>query len=509
MNLQPYAVNQSQMIGTFEPDQILRGRVLEILPDRTALVQLGAERMVARVGVIVPPLKIGQDYLFQIRQNTNPLLAKVIDRRSPGTDQPAGSVVDDVRTAFNLKNDSVTRQIIQAFLDHGDSLSRHSVLAARALLGGGAGALKDIPVIRWMLNRGLPMTPAFFQTAKNQINAPTLSTQLTDLKNALNQLTHQTPPTQSLKAALDKLAAIKGTPPLSLAAGLVGQSKAAALLKSFLKEQDPGLQLSDVKQAAFVKFLRSPMTVPDTAVMLNKIGSSLQPEAFIGSFRGYIAAHSGETVLQNVLNGTGSPGLLFNVLKQVGFDYEHSLGILLENGNPAETGSIKEKLLTVMQDVKTPNEIRKMSAQAVQRITGEQIQMASSDPLVAQFLLQLPVPFQKEIRNATVYWEGKKNGQGTIDPDYCTILFSLDLKYLKKTLVGMRVQNRSVTLTVQNDFSDLGPLLKKGRPILAEQLEALNYHLVSFVQTKKLDDRLIAKLARPLAVSNYTLDVKI
>lgn len=508
MNFQPYAVSQSQLIGTFAPDQILRGRVLEILPDRTALVQLGAKRMVAKVDVVVPPLKVGQDYLFQIRQNANPVLARVIDRKSPEADRTAGSMVDDVLSTLNLKNESLTRSIIQAFLDHGDALSRRSILAARALLSGAAGSSEDIPVIRWMLSRNLPMTPVFFQAAKNQIHSPALSSQLIGLKNELSHLAVPTPSLQSLKAALDKFPATEGAPSLAFAAGLLGARKTAALLQSFLKGQVPDLQ-SAVKQLALVKFIKSPMMASDAEALLGKIGSKLQPEAFIGAFTDYISTHSGEPALQSVLNGAGSPGLLYNVLKQIGFDYEYSLGILLKNGNPPKTGTIKENLLAVLQDAETPAEVRKTVGQVVQRITGEQIQMVSSDPFVAQFSLQLPLPFQQEIRQATVYWEGKKNGRRMIDPDYCTILFSLDLKYLKQTLVSMRVQNRSVTLTVQNDSADLRAMLKKGQPILAEKLEAFDYHLLSLVQTKKLDDRLVEKITRPLAVSNYTLDVKI
>lgn len=510
MNFQPYAVNQSQMIGTFAPEQILRGRVLEILPDRTALVQLGAERTVARVGVIEPPLKTGQDYLFQIRQNTNPILAKVIDRRTSSGNQTARSMVDDVLLAFNLKNEPVTRQLIQTFLDHGDPLSRTSVLAARSLLSGKAGLSGDIQVIRWMVNRGLPMTPEFFQTAKNLMNKETLSSQLAGLRNELDQLTVQTPSSESLKAALDNLLAVKGDPSLAFSAGLVGLSKADELLKAFLKEQKPNFQLSARNLNVLAKFLRSPMAAADASAMLKAIGSTLKPETFIQSFELFIASHSAEAALQKLPGGTGNLAILFNTLKQIGFDYERSLGIRLENGElPGGTGTIKEKLLAVLQDSRTPNLIRKMVREAVQKITGGQVQMASSDPFVAQFLMQLPIPFQKEISSATIYWEGKKSSRGRIDPNFCTILFSLDLNYLKKTLVSMRVQNRSVTLTVQNDLTDLRNLLKRGEPILSKRLEALDYHLVSIAQTEQLDARLVEKVTHPLTVSNYSLDVKI
>ncbi|RYL95359.1 hypothetical protein EWI07_02300 [Sporolactobacillus sp. THM7-4] len=433
MNFQPYAVSQSQLIGTFVPEQILRGKVLDILPDRTALLELGTKKFVAKVGAVDPPLEVGRDYLFQVQKNTDPLLAKVVRRETSTRNQSSESMADDVLSSFKLEKDPLTRKMVQVFLDHGDPLTRGAVIGARSLLTGKSNFSRDILAIRWLMNKHLPLTSGFFQNAKALTEKESLSSHLSALRSALEKSGARTPTEKALAGILSRPA-------------------------------DDRRNLSHSEEAAF----------------------------------------------QHRTAGGNNQELIQNILRQVGFGHEQSLRRQVDKGEPlTETGTLKEKLLAVLEDSSTPGLIRDLADEAIQKITGEQIQMAAADPFVAQFSLQLPIPADDGVTDVSVYWEGKRNKRGTINPDFCTILIYLNLSRLKETLVCLRVQNRALTVTIQNKSADLGDWLKRGEPMLRERLSALNYQLVSLAQVKKLDPQLVGKATQPLSFSSYRLDVKV
>ncbi|WP_100487666.1 hypothetical protein [Sporolactobacillus pectinivorans] len=507
MNFQPYAINQSQLIGTYAPEQILRGRVLEILPDRTALVQLGAKKVVAKVAALQPPLKIDQDYLFQVEQSSNPLMVKVVGQRSE-QGKSTLSMVDDALSAFQLKDEPVNRQLVQAFLDQGEPLTRSAVIAARTLISGGqTDQSSGIQAVKWMINRRLPITPALFHIAEHLMKAEPLASQLNTLNRLLGQSHSSTPATMALKEAISGLKDIKGEPPLAMAARLIGSEKSVELLKSFLQEQAPEIKPDP---GELIKFVNGTMGEPDAATLLSKLHIGTKPEVFLSQFQTFLVSQSTDQPYGMILSGKSDLGLILNTLMDIGLNDEQNLRNQLASGETLKpTDSLKEKLLAVVEDPNASAAIKKIAQVAVGKITGEQIQMASSDPVVAQFSLQIPIPFQQEIKNVSVYWEGKRTKRGKLDPDSCTILLYLDLTNLKETLVSIRVQNRSVALTIQNDSARLVPLLKKGEPVLRDQLAALNYRLASVSQSERLDPQLVKKAQQPLNVSNYSLDVRI
>ena len=76
--------------------------------------------------------------------------------------------------------------------------------------------------------------------------------------------------------------------------------------------------------------------------------------------------------------------------------------------------------------------------------------------------------------DVTLQWSGRKRKDGSIDPDYCRILFYLDLEQLKETVIDMQVQNRVIKISVLNEQSDV---IQKAAtpfiPTLRNQLEEM------------------------------------
>lgn len=339
------------------------------------------------------------------------------------------------------------------------------------------------------------------------MKAEPLSSQLNALTQALDHANVSTPSTAALKGAVNDLKNIKGEPSLQMATGILGREKTTELLKSFLQEQMPTAQ---VNSGEIIKFVNGAMSQTDTVNFLNKLHVEIKPDLFLSQFKSFLASQFAGQASQTIFSGNSDLGLLLNSMRELGFDFEQNLRNQLSSGETLKsTDSLKEKLLAVVQDHQAPTAIKELARDVVGEITGEQIQMVSTDPQVAQFSIQIPIPFQREIKNVSVYWEGKRSKSGKLDPDSCTILLWLDLTNLKETLVSVRVQSRSVTLTVQNDSEDLTQFLKEGEPALRDQLAAINYHLASVSQAEKIDPQLVKKAQEPLNITNYNLDVRV
>jgi len=506
VNFQPYAINQSQMIGTYAPEQILRGKVLDLLPDRTALVRLGAKQVVAKVASADPPLKVGQDYLFQIKQGTSPLIAKLIERQQANR---SSNMIDDVFNTLQLKEDSLTRQIVQTFLDRGDPLTRESVLQAKALLKMSGNFTGDMQTIRWMMNRQIPLDESLFNIAKGLQDSESISSKLDAMSKEIQRSGVQTASVDQLKNALSSFSILKDGNRFAQLYHEIGDNKGDKLLTSFLADQTS--LHSNAAQKAVKEFMASPMALNDMTHLMKELKINQPIKTFISAFRSF-ALEQIPNLTDQLVGSSDNKNLLFDVLKQLGFDYEFQISEWMTNDSSAERQqpeTLKGHLLAVIQDQDAPYALRKAAQEIVQKITGEQLQMVSADPFVAQFSLQIPIPYKRDFTNVSVYWEGKRDRKGAIDPDSCTIVLWLDLTHLKETLVTIHVQNRSVTLNVQNGEADLRSLLASGEPALRDQLSKAGYQLLSLTQKEKIDPHLMKKVTDPLTQTNYRMDVKV
>jgi hypothetical protein len=130
-----------------------------------------------------------------------------------------------------------------------------------------------------------------------------------------------------------------------------------------------------------------------------------------------------------------------------------------------------------------------------------------------QMVLQMPFSFGGQQSDITLQWSGKKTKAGQIDPDFCRILFHLDLQSLEQTVIDMQVQNRVVHLSVINDKQGIEPIVKALAPMLKEKLESNGYTL-SFVKVNPTFDKKQAGVAQPNPMNLSTdlykrVDIKI
>ncbi|MDM5310025.1 hypothetical protein [Peribacillus frigoritolerans] len=184
-------------------------------------------------------------------------------------------------------------------------------------------------------------------------------------------------------------------------------------------------------------------------------------------------------------NGPSVALQLKEMTKILGLQLEHALINLPGNDMadfPNDLETLKPLLLKLLNE-QIPAAIKEMAEQILNRITAQQILSQENGP-IQNLLLTLPLNLGSTQTDLTLQWSGRKTKEGKIDPDYCRVLFYLELERLEETVIDMQVQNRIIKVTVINGH---GATLEEGAgqylDILRENLGKMDYRLsgVSFV----------------------------
>lgn len=172
------------------------------------------------------------------------------------------------------------------------------------------------------------------------------------------------------------------------------------------------------------------------------------------------------------------------ILKSLGFSYE--LDLLQEQNEVLQQPSanqIKPLLLDLLKgDV--PSTIKETATMLIDKITGFQLLSQDIGPN-SQLIMQLPLILGNYRIDTTIQYNGRKTKNGQLDPDYCKILFYLDLQNLKETVVDLQIQNRIMNITVLNNKKKLNELVEVFVPSLKEKMKQASYTLLE-VQSKPL-----------------------
>ncbi|MCK1992495.1 hypothetical protein GW626_07595 [Peribacillus muralis] len=190
----------------------------------------------------------------------------------------------------------------------------------------------------------------------------------------------------------------------------------------------------------------------------------------------------------NFANGTAVAHQLKEVTKLLGLQLEHALINQSADDmaeNPQDLETLKPLLLKLLNE-QTPATTKEMAEQLLNRITAQQILSQENGP-VQNLLLTLPLNLGGAQTDLTLQWSGRKTKDGSIDPDYCRVLFYLELEGIKETVIDMQVQNRVIKVTVINEHvAHLKGAANLYLDLLRGNLEKMDYRLsgVSFVNPK-------------------------
>ena len=205
---------------------------------------------------------------------------------------------------------------------------------------------------------------------------------------------------------------------------------------------------------------------------------------------------------------------LKDIVKMLGLQFEHVLANahrLNSAALEAELTTLKPLLLKLLHE-QQPATVKELADQIVNRITAQQIISQENGPL-QNLLLTLPLQIGNYETDVTLEWSGRKRKDGSIDPDYCRILFYLDLEQLKETVIDMQVQNRVIKISVLNEQSErIEPVASPFIEALRNNLEGLEYKLSGVLFENTIKERLVEnqkQLAYKAASSYSGVDVRI
>ncbi|MEH7355146.1 hypothetical protein V7150_16430 [Neobacillus drentensis] len=179
-------------------------------------------------------------------------------------------------------------------------------------------------------------------------------------------------------------------------------------------------------------------------------------------------------------NGTEVKKMLKTLVQSLGLGYEKEVQMWANGGQDSSEpiSSLKPLLMRAMTELECGG---KELEPILHRLTG--MQLISQDPTgqVQQMVMQLPLSFGDKNSDITLQWRGRKNSKGQIDPDYCRIIFYLDLQSMNETVVDMHIQNKVIHLSVMNDTKGIESIVKAFTPKLKEKLSNIGYTL-SFIK---------------------------
>ncbi|SDJ72765.1 hypothetical protein [Sediminibacillus albus] len=177
---------------------------------------------------------------------------------------------------------------------------------------------------------------------------------------------------------------------------------------------------------------------------------------------------------------------LEQIFQGSGINHEYELAKANLDNLQSKDHSLKSLLLQSIQDSTSSGKgIEKLDT-LLHFLNGIQLTNQQEAGNFLQINLQLPgdkIGMKKDI---SIDIEGQKDESGKINPDFCHILFYLDLEKMEETVVDMNIQKRMVSITVYNNNEQLDRLFSFFKPALQQGLKNLDYHLSS-VQLKPLE----------------------
>lgn len=203
--------------------------------------------------------------------------------------------------------------------------------------------------------------------------------------------------------------------------------------------------------------------------------------------------------------GAAAAPFLKEIIRLLGLNMEHALSSQ-ENLAETELTGLKP-LLMQLKNESHGAVINELADQVLNRVTAQQLMSHDTGP-IQQLFMQIPLPDHQS--DLTVEWSGRRTKDGHIDPNYCRILFYLDLAQLKETVVDMQIQNRIVKVSVFNQYATI--LEQAAHPfvtLLRDKLEQQEYKL-SGVVFEEENQRESAAVIPAIRTEVYSrMDIKI
>jgi len=534
---QAAAINVKQ---TMKPGQIVRANIIKLYSNGRAHISMGNQQLIAQLEAA---LAVGKSYHFQVLQTDgNTIHLKVLSEVSKDQNVDLKSLL----RYFNFPEAKYKLNFLKTLIDGQVSFERSELQEAFQILKGVPNEQEAHSILKQMIIRGLPITGNVF-SALQTIN----QTDLTTLLGQVNQLVNQSPlesltemktllnkPQEQLKQLLiHKITQNNEISSLFQRLGLQIKSKDLILLNEIGKPLSGNQLFSAINNFVNSMIDNERILVERATNLMGKlqtlqaIHNSEENDLAINNFKQQfnneiipllskehriifsdIISTSKFTkkdlvMLANLLKTLSSEHTYSQInrfksilnydipkeqllldLKQnvrdMGLNYEYEM--LNNNFKDSNQTTLKGQILQLLNTAEFAN--NEQIQQVLHFINGAQIHsVQETNHFIQANLIILGKQFEFN-KDLYINFESRKTKEGKIDPDFCRILFYLDLNVLKEIVIDMNIQDRFISINVYNELPNLLNTLSKGyEQKLKTSLEKLNYTLskISFSPFEK------------------------
>jgi|GEM_PF-1495296 len=547
------------------PEQIVYGKVSKILPNNTAVVQIGGHSILAELQA---PISLNERYLFQAIYKDGKLLLKVLEQISwhANTEKDnSDHIAQQLIAKWALSDDA--SKLLKLMMEENLPLIKEHFLQVLKWIGKNEQIDSILQTLKFIYSNNLPFSKEVFSAMKSLHSPNPIHKQLAELKQLILMLPTQTNTSRLLLEQIDALRNARVT--------LQATHAILSIFETWLKEnnvtsfsllQKIGVLSPQTNETSVLEMAVKQLPKTKLAALLPEtISSTLETKSaeqaknvFIElvshlkarsinaeQLRSFLALFSGKEnfnglamdayikgivddlgssrftpqerqLIQTVFAGFNNVDWLHSetgeriakamkqIVQSLGLQYEADLQTVLKNNqtDDASFAELKPLLLRMMQEFAANQPLKDVIEPIVQRLTAQQLLTQLQGP-IQHIFLQIPFVFGDYSTDIIMQWHGKKVKAGGIDPNYCRILFYLELRLLKEIIVDVQVQNRVVNILIVNETPGLKPVITTLQPLLKENVERYNYKL-SAIKVVEPDKQQKPNIVLPRTKDQYS-----
>ncbi|QOS99661.1 hypothetical protein JNUCC42_02485 [Brevibacterium sp. JNUCC-42] len=135
------------------PNQVVKGTIVKVLPEQTAIVQIGGMQMVAKMET---NLEAGQKAWLQVQGNTEPLTLKVVHTEAGQASKEASQ--EGLLRSFGLPNQPELKEALQFLLDKNLPVNKQTLLELGQIIKTQGSGTDVMQSVQTALTKQLPLT---------------------------------------------------------------------------------------------------------------------------------------------------------------------------------------------------------------------------------------------------------------------------------------------------------------------------------------------------------------
>ncbi|WP_420976452.1 hypothetical protein [Bacillus vallismortis] len=544
--------------------RLLLGKVLRLLGDQHALIQVGNQTVQGKLETQLRPQAY---YWFSYEKKTSEQTGRLqvvqsFDQHPKTIQEAAGKLLN----AISVKQTNAALMMAGAMLKSKTPVTENDIKTAVRWMDAlpASDTRKAIETVLFALKRELPTHPEVLSGIHAVKSPVPLHQHVSKLLQAINQNPQQSQMMTKLKEAItmlfnsevdvhaerliDKLVSITDNAKAPSSGTTAGNRELSAPSGSFEKaglqpvnhpaeqrsrQEAPAKTVSDipVKEARQLLTKLTESAEKNNLQLVKEAANWLKAAASSGDSKSPSPAASAVLQAAQVTDQEAevflkavqqtAPSLadkadvlsfLAKVKMAIGARDELAFIKAFEQGSaaapPDEIQSIKLALQAARGSHEVVEPVKQEADQLFHKLNG-QLFMQQHHPSYSQIMLSFPLFSKSGVQDMTVLFKGKKEADGKLDPSHCRLLFLLQLDTLKETVVDCLIQQKVMTITIETEF-DLQAAIDPMVPALKQGLMEMGYSLSGVNAKKRIHTEEKAAIDQYVtSISDREVDVKI